>query len=168
MPTISLPPRADLTAVPRHTGTDRSTRPLKLRAYTVTHRQSLTRELSEGASPASSPALALRAEQLTSERRCRTLARSLRHTVDEALYPLPRRAMFGLARRSAVLDARDAIDVLVKRLRSPEPVAAEGVALIERMLSDGAWSPLYNAGPEGALRRLVVMATAALEPAAVN
>jgi hypothetical protein len=128
----------------------------------------LTRELSEGASPASSPALALRAEQLTSEHRRRTLARSLRHAVNEALHPLPRRALFGLARRRAVLDAQDAIDVLVKRLRSPEPVAAEGVALIERMLSDGAWSPLYNAGPAGALRRLVVVATSALEPAVVN
>ncbi|HEX3691635.1 MAG TPA: hypothetical protein VGG07_13945 [Solirubrobacteraceae bacterium] len=100
--------------------------------------------------------------------RRRTLARSLRHAVDEALPPLPRRALFGLARRRAVLDARDAIDVLVKRLRSPEPVAAEGAALIERMLSDGAWSPLYKAGPAGALRRLVVVATSALEPAAVN
>jgi hypothetical protein len=168
MPTISLPPRGDLTAVPGHAGTDRSARSLKLRTYAMTHRGSLTRELSEGASPASSPALALRADQLTSERRRRMLARSLRHTVNEAVHPLPRRAMFGLARRSAVLDARDPIDILVKRLHSPEPVAAEGVALVERMLTDGAWSPLYNPGPAGALRRLVVMATSALEPAAVH
>ena len=77
------------------------------------------------------------------------------------MHPVPRRVAFGLVRRSAVLDARDAIDILVKRLRSPEPVAPEGMALIERMLSDGAWSPLYNAGPSGALRRLAVLATAA-------
>jgi hypothetical protein len=36
------------------------------------------------------------------------------------------------------------------------------------MLSDGAWSPLYSTAPGGALRRLVVLATAALEPAAVS
>ena len=66
-----------------------------------------------------------------------------------------------------MIDATDAIDVLVKRLHSPEPIAAEGAALIERMLSDGGWSPLYSAAPgaaPGALRRLVVLASAALEP----
>ncbi len=130
----------------------------------MTHRRSLTRELSEGANPASSPALALRAEELTSARRRRSLARVLRRTVDEALHPLPRRASFGLARRGAVIEAQDAIDILVKRLCSPEPIAAEGVALIERMLGDGAWSPLYNATPAGAQRQLVVLATAASLP----
>ncbi len=76
--------------------------------------------------------------------------------------------MFGLVRRAAVIDAADAIDVLVKRLHSPEPVAPEGVALVERMLSDGGWSPLYNDGSPGALRQLVILATAALEPAVVR
>jgi hypothetical protein len=63
-----------------------------------------------------------------------------------------------------VIDATDAIDVLVKRLVDPAPIAAEGAALIERVLSDSVWSPLYGAAPGGALRRLVVLATAALEP----
>jgi hypothetical protein len=63
-----------------------------------------------------------------------------------------------------VIDAEDAIDVLVKRLHSPEPIAAEGAALIERMLSDGGSSPLDSAAPGAALRRLMVLATAALEP----
>jgi hypothetical protein len=40
--------------------------------------------------------------------------------------------------------------------------------LIERMLTDGAWSPLYSPAPGGALRRLVVLATAALEPARIS
>jgi hypothetical protein len=168
MPTLSLPPRDGLTTVPRHPLTQEPPRSLSVRAYVVTHRRSLTHELSEGATPASSPALTLRAEQLTSERTRRSLARVLRHTVHEALYPVPRRASFGLVRRSAVIDAKDAIDILVKRLRSPEPIAPEGAALIERMLSAGAWSPLYRAGPAGALRRLVVLATAALEPTAIG
>src|SRR6201986_5109360 len=168
MPTISLPPRVELTTAPRRHDSREASWPLSLRAHVATHRGSLTRRLAEGANPVSSPALTLRAEQLTTERRRRSLARSLPRTVHEAVHPVPRRVAFGLVRRSAVLDARDAIDILVKRLRSPEPVAPEGMALIEGMLSDGAWSPLYNAGPSGALRRLAVLATAALEPAAVS
>ncbi len=166
MPTISLPPRGELTTAPRHAPTDRSRRSLAVRAQVAAQRWSLTRELSEGADPASSPALTLRAEQLTADHTRRALARSLRHIVHEARHPAPRRYTFGLVRRAAVIDATDAIDVLVKRLRSPEPIAAEGAALTERMLSDGGWSPLYGAAPGGALRRLVVLASAALEPGA--
>ena len=69
-------------------------------------------------------------------------------------------------RRAAVIDAADAVDVLVKRLHSPEPIEPEGAALIDRMLSDGGWSPLYSTAPGGAVRRLVLLTTAALEPAA--
>jgi hypothetical protein len=112
--------------VPRPAQTDRPAPSVTLRARVAAHRRSLTGALSEGASPASSPELALRAEQLTSDRTRRALARSLRRTVHEARHPVPRRIAFGLVRRSAVLDAADAIDVLVKRLRSPEPIAAKG------------------------------------------
>jgi hypothetical protein len=168
MPTISLPPRGQITTAPRKARTHRSPRSLALHAQVAARRWSLTRELAEGADPSSSPALALRAEQLTSDRRRRGLARSLRHAVDEARNPTPRRVAFGLTRRGAVMDAADAIDVLVKRLHSPEPVAPEGAALIERMLSDSGWSPLYSPAPAGALRRLVLLATAALEPARIS
>src|ERR1700759_4031557 len=157
MPTISRPPPGDAPPLPRRPRPRQAAPSLSLRSYVATHGRSLTRELSEGMSPASSPALTLRAAQLTTDRRRRMLPRSPRPTVHEPPPPPPRRAVFGLARRSAVMDAQDAIDILVKRLRSPEPVAAEGVALIERMLSDGAWGPLYNAGPVGAVRRLGVV-----------
>jgi hypothetical protein len=164
MPTISMPPRGQLTTAPRHARTDRSRQSLTVRARVAAQRWSLTRELSEGEDPASSPALTLRAEQLTADRNRRALARSLRRIVHEARHPAPRRYSFGLVRRAAVIDATDAIDVLVKRLVDPAPIAAEGAALIERVLSDSVWSPLYSAAPGGALRRLVVLATAALEP----
>ncbi len=165
MPTISLPPRGELTSAPRDGRTGLTEPSLALRLHVAAHRQSLTHELSEGADPTVSPALALRARQLTSDRSRRMLARSLRRTVHEALHPVPRRVTFGPLRRGAVIDAEDVIDVLVKRLHSPEPIAAEGAALIQRVLSDGAWSPLYSTAPGGTLRRLVVLATAALEPA---
>ena len=168
MPTISLPPRTEPTTVPRGGQTIDSTPSFALRAHVAVHRRSLSHQLADGADPRSSEQLALRASQLTSDRRRRTLARSLRRTVHEARHPAPRRVMFGLVRRAAVIDAADAIDVLVKRLHSPEPVAPEGVALVERMLSDGGWSPLYNDESPGALRQLVILATAALEPAVVR
>jgi hypothetical protein len=166
MPTISLPPRGGVATVPSRPRSGRAPRSLSLRARVAARRWLLTCELSEGTDPAASPALALRAQQLTADRHRRAQARSLRRIVNEARHPTPRRHAFGLVRRVAVLDAADAIDVLVKRLLSPEPVEPEGAALIERMLTDGGWSPLYGTAPGGALRRLVLLATAALEPAA--
>jgi hypothetical protein len=164
MPSISLP-RTELTSAPRGGQSDHPAPSLALRAQVAAQRRSLTRELSEGANPASSPQLELRAQQLISDHNRRALARSLRRAVHEARHPARRRVALELVRRGAVMDAADAIDVLVKRLHGPEPVAPEGAALVERMLSDGAWSPLYSTAPGGALRRLVVLATAALEPA---
>lgn len=170
MPTIAVPPRAhalerEVVApaghAPRGLGT------LWLQARVAVRRRSLTRRLAEGADPAASPALALRARQLTGERSRRWLGRSLRRAVWVASHPAPGRPAVGLIRRGAVLDAERAIDLLVKRLRSPVPVTAEGVAMVERMLSDGAWSPMYRAAGPGTLRWMVVVATAALEPSAV-
>jgi hypothetical protein len=140
---------------------------MMLRAVVAARRRSLTRRLACGEDPATSPALALRARQLTGGRARQGLGRSLRHVVLDACHPTPGRPAFGLIRRGAVLDAEVAIDLLVKRLRSPVPVSAEGAAMVERMLSDSAWSPLYSPAGPGALRWLVVVATAALEPARI-
>lgn len=176
MPTIALPPRSSraryrapaqgavsrrLARRPNRLG------PLLLRAQVAARYRVLTRRLAEGADPASSPALALRARQLTSDRSRRGLGRSLRHAVFDAHHPAPARRAFGLIRRSAVIDAEVAIDRLVKRLRSPVPITAEGAAMVQRMLSDGAWSPMYSPAGPGALRWMVVVVTAALEPSAI-
>lgn len=173
MPTIALPPRsrrAPERFVPDRpaAGGRRAARgPLLLRAGVLARRRSLTRRLAEGADPASSPALALRARQLTSDRGRRSLGRSLRRAVFDAHHPIPTRSLIGVIRRGAVIDAERAIDLLVKRLRSPVPITAEGAALVDRMLSDGAWSPLYRPAGPGALRWCVAVTTAALEPGAV-
>jgi hypothetical protein len=175
-PTIALPPQSSQVrerasgrgAVRRRP--ERSPNrlgPLLLRARVAARRRALTRRLAEGADPASSPALALRARQLTSDRSRRGLGRSLRHAVFDAHHPAPARKASGLIRRGAVIDAEAAIDLLVKRLRSPVPVTAEGAAMVERMLSDGAWSPMYSPAGPGALRWCVVVATAALEPSTI-
>ncbi|HXD64620.1 MAG TPA: hypothetical protein VNV17_08390 [Solirubrobacteraceae bacterium] len=173
MPTIALAPRT--SRAPERVAADRTAAggrgpargPLLLRAGVLARRRSLTRRLAEGAGPASSPALALRARQLTSDRARRSLGRALRRAVFDAHHPTPTRSVAGVIRRGAVIDAEVAIDLLVKRLRSPVPITAEGAALVERMLSDGAWSPMYRPAGPGALRWCVAVTTATLEPGAV-
>ena len=176
MPTIALPPLSSRVregapsrdAVrPRLQRSPNRLGPLLLRAHVAVRHRVLTRRLAEGADPLSSPALALRARQLTSDRSRRSLGRSLRHAVFDAHHPAPARRAFGLMRRGAVIDAEAAIDRLVKRLRSPVPITAEGAAMVERMLSDGRWSPMYSPSGPGALRWMVVVVTAALEPSTI-
>jgi hypothetical protein len=126
-------------------------------------RRALTRELSEGASPASSPELSRRAAQLTTRRNRRQLARTLRRTISEAHRPALTRSRVVIIRRAAVLDAEEALKVMIDRLGGSEPVRAEGMAIAERILTDADWSPLYNRAEPGALQRLVRVATAAME-----
>ncbi len=168
MPTIATPPSAglhDRAADDHRRGAGRTlARSVLLRTRVVTHRDELTRELAEGADPTSSPVLALRAAQLTSERCRRQLRRTLRQTVAEAHRPSMTRFAVTIIRRRAVLDAEDALETTIERLASPEPVAPEGMALIERLLTNADASPLYNVSAPSALRRVVLVATAALEP----
>jgi hypothetical protein len=67
-----------------------------------------------------------------------------------------------------VLDAEDAIQATIERLRSPEPVAVKGMALAERIITDGLSSPLYARAEPGTLRRLVLVATAEPDPPPVE
>jgi hypothetical protein len=67
-------------------------------------------------------------------------------------------------RRREILQAERPLRVMIERLRDDRPVTAEGMALIERLITDGTWSPLYRTTVPGSLRRLTVLATAALEP----
>lgn len=65
--------------------------------------------------------------------------------------------------RAAVLEAEEAIVKLIARLDGPDPVGAEGMALLERILTNAARSPLYNPSEPGTLRRMMRVATDALE-----
>jgi hypothetical protein len=146
------------------------TRPssLRLRMTVAARRNALTQELADGANPASSPERALRASQLTSERRRRQMIRTLNRTLAEAHRPSVTRALAALVNRRAVLDAEDAIQAMIERLRSPEPVTVKGMALAERIITDGVSSPLYGRAEPGTLRRLVLIATAELDPSPVE
>jgi hypothetical protein len=125
-------------------------------------RRALTRALSEGADPVSSPELSVRAVQLTSSRNRKQVARTLRRTISESHRPALTRSRVVIIRRAAVLDAEDALKVMIERLGNSEPVRAEGMAIAERILTDADWSPLYSPAEPGELRRLVRVATAAM------
>jgi hypothetical protein len=136
---------------------------LALRMRVAANRDRLTRELAEDADPGSSPERALRAAQLTSDRRRKRLVGTLRGIISDAHHPLVTRARVIIINRAAVLEAEEAINAMIVRLNSAEPVGAEGMAIAERMLSNAARSPLYNSAEPGTLRRVVRVATAALD-----
>ena len=139
-------------------------RSVPLRIRTAAQRSELTRALAQGADPTARPELALRAAQLTSQRNRKILARTLRRTVAEARRPAMTRSRVVIIRRGAVLDAEDAITAMLERLSSSEPVGAKGMAMVERIITNADQSPLYNPSATGALRRLIGVATAAMEP----
>jgi hypothetical protein len=164
MPTIARPPRIGDYDPARDDLARAGARPdsVKLRLRVAIKRDALTRALAAGADPTSSPERALRARQLTSDRRRRQMIRTLRSTVAEARQPAMTRARVSIINRRAVLEAEDAIQAMVARLRSPDPIAVKGMAMAERILTDGVSSPLYNPAEPGTLRRLVLVSTAEL------
>ena len=141
---------------------------LRVWIRTALQRAELTRALAEGADPSARPELALRAAQLTSDRRRKALARTMRRTIAEAHEPPMTRSRVVIIRRGAVLDAEGAINAMIDRLGSSQPVRAEGMAIAERILTNADQSPLYNSSEPGALRRVIGVATAAMDPAPRN
>ena len=137
---------------------------LRIHFRTAAHRATLTRALAEGADPTGTDELALRARQLTSERTRRMLALTLRRSIADARRRARIRSAVPIIDRRAVLDADTAIAEMIERLRAPRPVQAQGMALLERIITnaDGS-SPLYNSSQPGTLRRMISGATAALD-----
>jgi hypothetical protein len=137
---------------------------LPVRVRTALHRGALTGALARGADPAASHELGLRAQQLTGDRRRRALARTLRRTIAEAHRPPLAWARMMMFRRSAVLEAEEAINAMIERLSAAGPVSAEGMAMAELILNNADRSPLYTPSEPGSLRRVVVIATVAMDP----
>jgi len=140
-------------------------RSIALHMRVTVKRDALTRELAAGAPPGLSPELGLRAAQLVSPRQRRQFARTWRATVKEVHKPPMTRAYFSLIRRGAVIAAEDAIETLIVRLNSGRPVAAEGMAMLYRLMTDGLESPLYAPAERETLRRRIIAATEAMDPA---
>lgn len=139
-------------------------RSLALQLRVAVKRDVLDRQLADGTNPESTPELTLRAAQLTSSRNRRRIARALRQVIADAYHRPFGRSRIVVIRRDAVLEAQEAIETLIERIESPTPVQAQGMALVERILTDSQWSPLYNRADAGALRHVVFQATDALDP----
>jgi hypothetical protein len=134
------------------------------RIHEATKRGAFTRALAAGADPLASPELAPRAAQLISRRERATIARSLHRTVRDAYASRPTIGGPVLIRRGAVRHAEDVITAVISRLEGPHPVSPQGMAQIERLLTNADNSPLYNDAAPGALRRTMSAVLCALEP----
>ena len=128
---------------------------MDLQAVTTTpriwlRRGRLDRLIAAGARPAENPDLARRAAQLSSMRFRRGLAVGLRRVIEAAEEPPSAMSSSVPLRRSEILAARALIDDVARHLEDGVPVTPRGVALVERLLTDGG-SPLYARRPAGGL-----------------
>lgn len=102
---------------------------------------SLDRALIAGADPSATEQLAARAARLTSTSMRREVARGLeRLAVAEVV--TPSRWRVAPFRRSAAVNAAE-LRALADRLRGPGPLYAPGIAMLSRLLTDGA-GPAYT------------------------
>ena len=135
---------------------------LSVRGRVFLQRASLAGRLAAGASPSDSPELARRAEQLRSPRNRRILATSLEGVIDAAEEPPRPYSSSVPLRRAAILEERAGLIGLAAELRDTgTPVNVRGVALVDKLLSDGG-SPLYTESPDETLEGAIGHARAAL------
>jgi hypothetical protein len=117
--------------------------PLALRARTWLRRRHLDARLADGADPASDRELELRAQRISRAEYREQLARALERVMRDARRRTVRIRPQVPVRRAPILDCSDDFKALIRRLRDGEPVDPRGIALTERLLTDGA-SPLYH------------------------
>lgn len=133
---------------------------LRLRWRVLIHRERLDRLLIEGVDPVTVPELTLRAFQLS--RRSHRIA--LAASVDDAVRSAPVRRRRSPSApplaRDGIAAAKDELAALSRALREEPVVAARGVALARRLLTDGS-GPLYVENG-GALRAAAAEARGAL------
>lgn len=101
----------------------------------------LDRAIAAGADLAASPLLAARAAQLTCPHMRRQLAAGLERAAATGDGSRPRFRV--VPRRAAARHNRDALIELATILRAGTPAYARGIALVERVLADGA-GPAYT------------------------
>jgi hypothetical protein len=136
---------------------------LRMRLLAAWRGAELDRQLAAGVEPQSSLLLALRARKLISDRSRRRVARGLVRAYRNAQQATPCFTAAVRPNARELLPAQGLLAAIDRRLRSPAPIRAEGIAIIEVLLTDGA-SPLYQDVESGTLMRQLQAATAALEP----
>ena len=124
-------------------------------------KSTLDRRIALGADLGESPELSRRARQLSS-RRCRAgLAAGLRRIAEAAEEPRPLLTSQVSLNRRAILAKRELFLEVASDLESSDKLSPRGIALIERLLTDGL-SPCYIAGNDEELRVALRHAHAAL------
>jgi hypothetical protein len=136
-------------------------RDLRLHVRVAWARESLDRRLAEGADPATEPLLDARAARILAPSSRASLAAGLERVVATADEPPARLSAAVPVRRSAVRGARDELLRLAGELRHMRDPRAEGVAMAEQLLTDGA-SPLYTAATPDEVARAAREAADAL------
>ena len=117
---------------------------LLLRARVRLGRNGLDHQIACGRRCDDTPALALRARQLTDRELRRSTAGTFRRLVDFADRVGPDRVMSAVVvDRSSVAMGREAILGLAERLEGPVPVSARGMAMARQLVVDGT-SPLFG------------------------
>ena len=121
----------------------------------------LDRALAEGASPATSTPMRLRAQALMHPSNRRSLAASLRRIAGGE----PSATIGARMRVSPehVSEAREDFERLARRLSGTSPVDVRGVALAHELLTDGT-GPLFSPHGRDGLSASLRRAVAALEP----
>jgi len=124
-------------------------------------RGTLDSSLAHGADPNTSPELSRRARQLTSRRRRAGLAQGIRNLIDAAEEPRRGYTSAVPLNRGEVLRERAFLLELAADLVSEDELNPRGIALVDRLLTDGS-SPVYSPGPKGDLHRALIHARAAM------
>jgi hypothetical protein len=137
-----------------HRGAPRSFPPsLRQRLKTWWERDRLDEQLAQGFDREASAELRLRAAQLVSPAGRVELANAVEAVVRETR-----------GRQAAVRASADDLLALAQRLRDERPIDVRGAAMIRRLLTDRATSPLYRIDGESSLQEAVRSAKLALDP----
>jgi hypothetical protein len=116
-------------------------------------RSRLIADLADGVAPTKSRRHWRCADQLLARARRRELALGLERLIEEADHPTQAISAAIPPQRRQVRDARPTLVAIIDALRSPGPVGVQGVAMVARLLADGA-GPIYAPAPPGALAEL--------------
>ena len=105
--------------------------------------RSLDRELAAGAPAHLSGAHAARSGQLTTDRTRRAVANGLDRLIEQPEAPPSRFQITAVPCREQVRQAAETIRAIAARLRSAEPLNAQGIARLRTFLSDST-GPFYT------------------------
>ena len=131
------------------------------RMRALVHGARFDRELAEGIDPDARPELSLRAKKLTAPAHRRTLANSLEEAVSVSEHRHVRLSPAAPLATREIRASRSALLELAQALRRRGEVSPQGVAMTQRLLTDGS-GPLYVTREHDALWHAARRATQAL------